>query len=292
MKRLRELVKKTWVYATAAALIVGSSSGMALYLGNSTPVKAASNVVVLTDTLKPSAPLMTTNAAAKVNYKLIDKSKTVYDDKEALKKKLSYNKNLTPQQIEEQCNKILASQIPGAKDISPEQAASYSADMLIKAFSADLNGYIAEARFLKSTVPNSDTWTIVFHPDEQPVDKGQKRFTRIYIADVNSVSGKMISVEYSANTFPLTKVNLNDSSWAKKAEQAVSQILPKEVSIKSSKIAASDPQFGVYVVCELSDGTAYAVRMVGENKEVRTFLYFQNGYDGSLEKYGTEPAKG
>jgi len=37
------------------------------------------------------------------------------------------------------------------------------------------------------------------------------------------------------------------------------------------------------VVSELSDGSACAVRLSGENKEAVAYQYFPNGYDGSWD---------
>lgn len=71
--------------------------------------------------------------------------------------------------------------------------------------------------------------------------------------------------------------------WKDKAEQAISVFIPENVSITSSKVLSATPETGVTVVCELSDGTAYAVRLIGENKEATVYIYFPNGYDGSLD---------
>lgn len=77
--------------------------------------------------------------------------------------------------------------------------------------------------------------------------------------------------------------NLKDPMWKDKAEQAISVFIPENVSITSSKVLSATPETGVTVVCELSNGTTYAVRLIGENKEATVYVYFPNGYDGSLD---------
>ncbi len=50
--------------------------------------------------------------------------------------------------------------------------------------------------------------------------------------------------------------------------------MPESVVITGSKVVFSAPETGVTVVCNLSDGTAYSVRLAGENKDVSACLYF------------------
>ena len=47
---------------------------------------------------------------------------------------------------------------------------------------------------------------------------------------------------------------------------ALNNNIPENVSITSSKVVAATPLIGVMVVSELSDGSACAVRLSGENK--------------------------
>ncbi|MCB8814333.1 hypothetical protein [Desulfosporosinus shakirovi] len=69
--------------------------------------------------------------------------------------------------------------------------------------------------------------------------------------------------------------------------------MPEEVSITSSKVIYATPETGVMVVSELSNGSACAVLLTGENKEVAVYIFFPNGYDGSLDlKPITENAVG
>jgi hypothetical protein len=287
MKRLRELVKKTWVYVTATALIVGSSSTMGLVLSSNMTAKAAPNVVAVTSPVKTDTQTETVKTETKANYSVIDMTKALKDSKEKIKEKLRLGSEFTEKQIEEQSNSIIAAQTPGDKDISADQAAAYAADILKKAFGADLNGYEAQANFFKSTVPNADSWSLAFSPSGAPKNNEQQRFSNQYVATVNSIDGKIMDAFFiSADSDPSKQSNIdvNDPAWKEKAEQALSPLLPKNVTVKSSRVISSGSGIGVNVVCELSDGSAYVVRLMDENKDPMSYFFFQNGYDGSLEK--------
>ncbi|WP_088187343.1 hypothetical protein [Desulfosporosinus sp. FKA] len=52
---------------------------------------------------------------------------------------------------------------------------------------------------------------------------------------------------------------------------------------KSISDLGATPKTGVSVVCQLSDGSACAVRLTGDNKEAAAYRYFPNGYDGSWD---------
>ncbi|MCO1603717.1 hypothetical protein [Desulfosporosinus nitroreducens] len=166
----------------------------------------------------------------------------------------------------------------GAKDISAEQAAAYAADILKKAYNVDFTSYTAHASFSKNPMPNSDNWTVIFHaPNEDNT-------TNRYIASVDSVNGSMLD----ASSFNLSYLvdnskNLEGPEWRNKAEEDIARLMPEEVSITSSKVIYATPETGVMVVSELSDGSACAVRLTGENKEAAVYIFFPNGYDGSLD---------
>ena len=106
-----------------------------------------------------------------------------------------------------------------------------------------------------------------------------------YSVDLNSVSGTIINASgYHKRTFNEGgKVNLDDPAWKEKAVQLVFKLLPEGVSVSSSKVVSSGQDIGVTVVCELSNGTAYGVRLTGEKKEAEAYLFFPKGYDGSLD---------
>jgi hypothetical protein len=287
MKRLRELVKKTWVYVTATALIVGSSSTMGLVLSSNMTAKAAPNVVAVTSPVKTDTQTETVKTEAKANYSVIDMTKALKDSKEKIKEKLRLTTDLTKEQIEEQSNSIIAAQTPGDKDISADQAAAYAADILKKAFGADLNGYEAQANFFKSPVPNADCWSLAFSPAGAPKNNEQQRFSNQYVATVNSIDGKIIDsffISADSDSSKQSNIEVNDPAWKQKAEQALSPLLQKNVTVKSSRVISSGSGIGVNVACELSDGSAYVVRLMGENKAPMSYFFFQNGYDGSLEK--------
>jgi hypothetical protein len=166
-------------------------------------------------------------------------------------------------------NEIQFTYIPGDKDISAEQAAAYEAGMLKKVFAANLSGYTARAGFLRGSLPGTDSWTVWFEPTGQPDQSGQTEeakanLAKSYTVYLNSVSGTIINASSSDDLSALKNVDLNDSGWQEKAEQAVSGLLPKNVSITSCKVTASDGlKIGVPVLYELSGGTAYMVGLAG-----------------------------
>jgi hypothetical protein len=77
--------------------------------------------------------------------------------------------------------------------------------------------------------------------------------------------------------------DLEIPEWKNKAVQKVSKLIPENVTITNSKVVFSNPQTEVTVVSELSNGSAYAIRLVSENKVPAVILYFPDGYDGSLD---------
>ncbi|AFQ46236.1 hypothetical protein [Desulfosporosinus meridiei] len=271
--------KKFWIYGAAAAMIIASSSTMVYALNDNIPANASASTALSTavqtnDQTQPTAPQVT------LGYNLVDLSKGSPDPerKQAFKTKLSLNKNLTPEEIEEKYQAVLANTIPGDKDISAEQAAAYAAEILVKAYRVDFTGYTAEASFARSSVPNSDNWTVVFHTSND--DKSAKR----YLASVDSVSGALLTAScYNFSYADVISQNPQDPAWEKKALADITQLLPENISIVSSKVIAATPEIGVSVVSSLSDGSAFAVRLTGENKEAATYQYFPGGYDGSWD---------
>jgi hypothetical protein len=195
---------------------------------------------------------------------------------------------MTPEKVEQVYQAILANTIPGEKDMSADQAAAYAAGIIMKAYDVDLSGYRAEAVFSRNSVPNSDTWQVIF-------DAPNETNAAIrYCASLNSVNGTMLSLsaynlDYGRETH---STNLDDPAWKNAAEQDVTKLLPSNVSITNSKVVSANSAGGVMVVCNLSDGSAYGVRLTGENKEAAVYQYFPSGYDGSWEKYQAQPAAG
>ncbi|ABR50799.1 hypothetical protein Amet_4731 [Alkaliphilus metalliredigens QYMF] len=280
MAKFKTIVKKTWVFIAAATLIVGSNSLMVSALNRNIPESASAYVVLDTNNNTAYSKNQTAETEDTVEYSVVDLSKRVHDGahENAIKDKLSYIKDITPEQIEEKYNATIANMIPGEKDISAEQAASYAVAVLEKAYGVDLTGYTAEASFSRSPVPNSDIWGITFlSPNEAESSKS-------YHVSVDSVSGTIIHVGfYNLNSRDDNNKDLESPEWKNKAVQEILKLIPENVTISSSKVVFSDPQTGVTVVSELSDGSAYAVRLIGENKEVAVIIYFPDGYDGSFD---------
>ena len=194
-------------------------------------------------------------------------------------------KGNTPEMIEEKSNAILANMIPSEKDITAQQAAAEAEGILKKAYGVDFEGYTAEASFSRSSVPNSDNWTVIFRSPEEMQNRDRKD-VKSYLASVDSVNGTILNASSYDRNFTeenSDNKNLNDPVWKNKAEEAISRLKPENVSITSSKVVSAIPAGGVSVVFELSDGSACAVRLTGENKEIAAYVYFPNGYDGSFD---------
>jgi hypothetical protein len=275
-------VKKIWIYGAAAGIIIASSSTMAYALNNNIPENASASVVSSANVPKENNQTPASNLKITAEYKVVDQSKITPDlehTKALLTDKLSVSgKDITPEQVEEKSKLYLANTIPGDKDISAEQAAAYAATILKKAYGVNFTGYTADTSFSRSNVPNSDNWTVIFHAPNE--DKSSKR----YLASVNSVSGSMLNASlYDFTDSEVDSKNVHDPEWMKTAEAAIAKLMPENVSITRSKVVAATSLIGVMVVSELSDGSACAVRLSGENKEAIAYQYFPNGYDGSWD---------
>jgi hypothetical protein len=278
MKIFNQTMKKVWVFSVAAALIAGGGVTMNFMLSSKTFADTGAQLIQNpTGNVQPKGtPAMT---EAKAEYTVIDQSKTYTKDKLMETYKL---KGAPQDQLESRANEILSTYTPGDKDISAEQAAAYGAGMLKKVFAANLSGYTASAAFLRGPLPGTDTWTVSFDPASQ-TEKANANLAKSYTVFLNSVNGTIINALSSDDMSALKNVDLIDSGWQEKAKQAVTGLLPKNVSITSCKVKASDGlNIGVPVLCELSDDTAYMVGLAGENKDVVNLYFFQNGYDGSL----------
>lgn len=275
-------VKKIWIYGATAGIIIASSSTMAYALNNNIPENASASVVSSANVPKANNQTPASNVKITAEYKVVDQSQITPDlerTKALLTDKLSASgKDITPEQVEEKSKVFLANTIPGDKDISAEQAAAYAAAILQKAYGVNFTDYTADTSFSRSTVPNSDNWTVIFHAPNE--DKSSKR----YLATVNSVSGSILNASlYDFTNSEVDSKNVQDPEWMKTAEADIAKLIPENVSITSSKVVAATPLIGVMVVSELSDGSACAVRLSGENKEAAAYQYFPNGYDGSWD---------
>ncbi len=282
MFKIKTLASKSWIFVSAAVIIVGSSSAMAFTLNNNVPESASANIAPSTAAIKENIQTQASKAAITANYTIVDRSKSWLDDeqKKVLKDKLSNikGKGITPQQIEEKYNEIISNMIPGEKDMSAEQAAAYAVAILQKAYGVDLTGYTAEATFSRNLVPNSDNWEVIFHAPQETES------TKRYYVSVDSVDGTMLNAGcYTLDYTEENSKDLGNTNWKDKAAQEISKLMPENVSITDSKVVCTVPLKGAMVVCELSDGSAYAVNIAGENKEAIAYQYFPDGYDGSWD---------
>ncbi|MGC7871393.1 hypothetical protein ACPUYX_07650 [Desulfosporosinus sp. SYSU MS00001] len=280
MLKIIPQAKRVWIYGAATAIIIASSSTMAYALNNNIPETVSANVVASANVTKGNNQAQISNVKISSEYKVVDLSKQKVDLtqlKDELKHK-AVNANVTPEKLDEEIKTILANRIPGDKDISADQAAAYAAAILKKAYGVDFTGYTAEASFSRNSVPNSDNWTVIFHaPNES-------NSTKRYLASVNSITGSMLDAGvYDLSYKVADNKNLQDPEWVKTAEDDIAKLIPEDLTITSSKVVGATPQTGVSVVCQLSDGSACAVRLTGENKEAAAYRYFPSGYDGSWD---------
>ncbi|GBF33682.1 hypothetical protein DCCM_2788 [Desulfocucumis palustris] len=278
MSKIKKLFHKTWIFVTAVAVIVGSSSAMVYALNTNIPEKTAANKASITAAaVNESIQTQASKAQITAEYTVIDRSKQK-PNVEELKADISAKAGMTPEKVEEAYRTVLANMIPGPKDMSAEQAAAYAATMVKKLYGADLTGYTAVVSFSRNPMPNSDNWGVIFHAPKE-TDSSTR-----YSASVDSVNGKMLDAScYNLDFREKTNKNLQDPQWKNKAIEVVSKLLPANVSIRSSKVVFTHTHAGVSTVCELSDGSAFAVRIEGENKEAVNIQYFPNGYDGSWD---------
>lgn len=285
MLKIKTLFKKTWIFVAAAAAIAGSSYAMAYALNDNTAEIASVNSTPLATVSDGIAQTQAPETEITAEYSVTDLSKNASGQRDLIIDKLKTVKDITPEEIEKRYNEIIAMMTPADKDISAEQAAAYAADILKKAYKVDFTGYTAQASFSKNPLPNTDNWTVIFHAPKE--EANSKR----YIASVDSVNGKMLDAgcynldfREDAGISPEDiSENLDAPQWLVKAEQAISVLMPENVSINGSRVVFASRNVGVTTVCELSDGSAIAVRLMGKSMEAAAYIYFPNGYDGSLD---------
>ncbi len=287
MLNIKKLASKTWIPVAAAAMIIGSSSAMVYALNEDIPGRVSSNAAATIAVTKNNIQTQADMAVSNAGYTVIDLSKKGLDDtqKKVIKDKLSSIKGITPQEIDEKYDTILSNMIPGEKDMSAEQAAAYAAGILKKAYGLDFTGYTAEVSFSRNPVPNTDNWGVIFH-----APKETKATDRYYVS-VDSVKGTMLDAGCYNLDFDkqVKSKNVEDPEWKDKAVQEISKLLPANVAVTSSKVVGATPDLGVVVVCGISDGSAYAVRLAGENKAAAAYQYFPGGYDGSWDYHPVTP---
>ncbi len=261
---------KTWVITAAAAIIIVSSSVMTFALGNSVPQNTSIQAAPYTVSQKENTPNQLSTAA---EYTVVDASGGTSLNKELVFTKLKIQ-GMTQEQMEAKYNEFVANMTPSEKDISAEQAAAYAADILHKAYGIDFKGYTAEASFSRNDLPNSGSWTVIFRAPQ----------AKSYLASVDSINGIMQNAStYDLSYEAVLSKNIEDPAWIDEAKADVLKVMPKDVTITGSSVVLANPAGGVIVVCELSNGAACAVRLEGDNMAAVAYIYFPDGYDGSLD---------
>ncbi|CAG7638001.1 hypothetical protein PAESOLCIP111_03902 [Paenibacillus solanacearum] len=287
MAKINKTMNKVWVLGVAVVLVAGSGITMNFVLSSKSFAETGKQVI---EQYKPEDTVPALGASgpkeAKTEYTVIDQSKSLTKDELMNSPKVQ---GLSPDEKKTWVDGVEATYIPSDKDLSAEQAAAYGAAVLKQSFAANLSGYTARAMFLRGALPGTDTWTVSFDPaDSSGQASGSPAATaKSYHVYMNAVSGTVINAsafdETTSESAP-KKADTSDPAWRDKAEQAVAVLLPRNLSIVSSKVVTTEnPRFGVPVLCELSNGAAYVVGISTESKEVINLYFFQNGYDGSLE---------
>jgi hypothetical protein len=270
MSKFKKVAGKTWVFAAATAVIVGSSSTMAFALNQN----AYSATAVPSATKHVQTPSNPPQASG--GYTVVDESKTRPSQPPTDFVNNLDNQGLTTQQIDEKYHEMIARNTPSSKDMSAQQAAAYAAAILKQAYGVNFKGYTAMVIFQNPQVPNSAQWSVTFYAPNGVND------TKRYSCSVNSVTGTIFTADaYNLSPKQELSYNLSDSSWKTTADRDISKLLPKNVSVTSSKVIDTSQWAGVSVVSNLSNGAAFAVRLSGKDKFADAYQYFPNGYDGS-----------
>lgn len=293
MTKFKTILKKGWVFVVAGALIVGSASAMAAMLDVERQAIPSPTIIVdetvatdLDTTTSPEAAPSdpATTEEVKPSYELVDQPQQMDEFSKAVREKLSYDKKLTPEEIEKKIEEAIAKMTPTDKDISAEAAAEISAKALLEIFGADLNGTKATASYYQYDLPYSDSWTVSF----EPADK-ENSDSLCYSVLVDSVSGKVMVADGYRWGREEKNTDIDSRDFTALAEGYVTTMLKDGVTVTSSSVKDLHTETGVMVLLELSNGKAYAVRLAGSEKKVYYVTYFANGYDGSLEKKPIDP---
>ncbi|MFD1677786.1 hypothetical protein [Alicyclobacillus fodiniaquatilis] len=287
MSKFKKAVGKAWVFGAAAAVIVGSGSTMAIALGQNATAYAATTAHIATKQVQTlPSPQMSNLPQSSGGYTVVDESKHLPSQPSAMllaKFKLEDSAKgitATQQQLQQQYSEWTASNTPGAKDMSAQQAAAYAAPYVEQAYGLDLKGYTAKTEFMALPTPNSAQWVVTFYPpnEDKPIDG--------YSCTINSVTGEFIDLELSAGGGETSITNLTYPWLIPTAAHDISKLLPKNVSITSTKIVGHKAG-AVYFVSNLSNGSAFGVALNETNKSAFWYHYFPSGYDGLWDGYNS-----
>lgn len=286
MSNFKKAVSNTWVFVAAAAVIVGSGSTMAIALSQNATTYAAT-VHDATKQVQSAPGLQRSNPPQILGeYSVVDESKHLPVQPSALllaKFKLedmAKGITATQQQIQQQYREWIAAHTPRAQDMSAQQAAAYAAPYVEKAFGLDLKGYTAKAEFMTLPTPNSSQWVVTFYPpNKDNVIDG-------YSCSINSVTGEFIDMELGAGGGQTSTTNLTYPWLIPTAEHDIAKLLPKDVSITSTKMVGHKAG-AIYFVSNLSNGSAFGVTLNETNKSAFWYHYFPSGYDGLWAGYNS-----
>lgn len=287
MSSFKRVIGKTWVFGAAAIILAGSSLTMAFTFGqgaHTTTTALHSSVKhIQTASIPPKSSLGYTVINESKQFPVHPPAFLVYElTGFTTQQQINQNKQL----IEQKYRAWIANHTPSVIDMSAQQAAACAAAVVEKAYGLNLKGYIAKAEFAKLTYINSRQWDVEFYNPKV----GRKKVN--YQCAIDAVTGSLIDLyaNNAGNTnsgngkFPAV-TNTHDPAWVMPlAKQDVSKILPKHVSITSTRVVAHKNGF-VYLVTKLSDGSAIGISLKLDNKFAYWYHVFPNGYDGSWAAY-------
>lgn len=285
MVKVKKTITKVWVFGAAAVLIAGSGMTMNLVLSHKTFAETGKQVIEQHTPDRVPAADTPGRVETEAEYTVIDRSKSITKDDLMNSPKVQ---GLSQEEKTTWVDGVVSTYIPSDKDLSAEQAAAYGAAVLKQSFAANLSGYTARAMFVRGALPGTDSWTVSFEAEgsskqENGTAAATTKSFHVYLNAVNGTVMNASAFDEASASMP-DNADASDPSWRDKAEQAVAGLLPPTITIVSSKVITSEsPGFGVPVLCELSNGTAYVVGLSADNKEVINLYFFQSGYDGSLE---------
>lgn len=274
MSKLKKVVGKTWALGAAAAIILGSSSVIAFALNHNDAY--ASTVVHNATKHVQTAPNPSQSSGG---YTVVDQSKKLPSHPPAMLLQKWKLQGVTSQkQMDQKYREWIANHTPGAKDMSAQQAAAYAAAIVKKVYGLNLKGYTADAMFQTYPTPNSAEWDVTFYP------QNSNKHTDGYSVAVNSVTGEFINLSLTGGAGESSSTNLTYPWLIPTAKKDISALVPKNVSITTSKIVGHKTGF-VYIVSNLSNGAALGVALNEKTKLAFWYHYFPKGYNGFWAGY-------
>lgn len=275
MSELKKNVNKFWVFGAAAATIVGSASLLGIAMNQNAFAATTMHSAVKHNQSVANPP------ESSDGYTVINESANIPSQPTPLLLFEWKSEGITTQQqIDQKYHEWIAKHTAGATDMSAQQAAAYAAPIVKNAYNLNLKGYTAKAQFQADRFPNSSDWVVTFVPPS-----GSTGIAEDYNCFINGVTGSFMDMEVDMPLTAESTTNVNYPSWViPTAKQDISKFLPKNVSITSTKIVGHKTGF-LYIVSNLSNGSAFGVALSEQTKFAFWYHAFPNGYDGFWDGY-------